>query len=107
MELTQLQKDMLPAIEWLFATGDTRVRATGRSTMIAWYLLHKAINTGYPVRIFDHHDEYYSRTHVRELIKQIARENYPNLDIHYNRANGTIEVRNAEVDASINVVRDA
>lgn len=69
-KLTPRQLEALPHIEWLF--NDNRdMSRVGRTTLMAYYFINKAIRTGELVKPFDHDMPYSFEYNARSVIPVI------------------------------------
>jgi hypothetical protein len=71
LPLTKMQAAALPYIEWLFDDALSNRRATGRTTLMAYYFINKAITTGKPIEVFDHYMPSSFITKVRAVLPVI------------------------------------
>lgn len=95
LKLTLKQLEALPIIEWLFDTDAfSNTRATGRTTVLAYYFINKAIQTGKPIELFDHFPGYQSIKYgILPRVLQILKDDYSNkYEYSYSVLNNTIRV---------------
>lgn len=102
LKLTQKQLDSLETIKWLFSDNPPD-RGAGRTTLLAYYFITKAIESGKPVEIFDHFmPSHYvsSAKSIMPVMVKMLTDYFTDYNYEYNMVHNTISVSLKAKDAT-------